>query len=312
MKVIIGKPFKLCKEPMEKVSDEDLERASARLREEFDKLAYGPHGVNGWVGPILKDGAPVDEPVELGPAPETVPIPEPDPEEEPIPPTKRGVVQLLWQCPVCQTDDALVHTRRRFRPQTVNCQACATRWELEPRQGNDFRLRVLEGTPQLASLDMPLSKWYAEMKRRAKYHTISVPGAELLPGESAHLVKDDVPLIPYRPNALFDGYAGRQPPTTQLRDKRDYADWESIGEGRLVLTDRRLLWQGEQGELDFFWSDVNAVYLFLGDVLAVRYGTANYRFKITGELALRWLSYASEMARRQSAVDGHKVTITHY
>jgi hypothetical protein len=57
---------------------------------------------------------------------------------------------------------------------------------------------------------------------------------------------------------------------------------------------------------------VTAVYLFLADVLVIRFGSANYRFRISGELALKWLSYAAELARRQSAIDGHKVTITHY
>ena len=94
--------------------------------------------------------------------------------------------------------------------------------------------------------------------------------------------------------------------------RRQYADWASIGEGRLLLTSHRLLWQGEQGELDFHWSSVTAVYLWLMSTLAVNYGAASYRFDLGDVLALKWLFHAGTLAQRQGELERHRVTVSYF
>ena len=76
---------------------------------------------------------------------------------EPLAPTARamtrGVAQLLFECPVCRTQESLVQ-RRRFRwPKNVICQACGTRWELRRVIEHDFRMKIVEGPPDLIGLD---------------------------------------------------------------------------------------------------------------------------------------------------------------
>jgi 1-acyl-sn-glycerol-3-phosphate acyltransferase len=305
----IGQPFKLRDTPMNKVTDDDLEKANARIRAEFDQLRYGPGGVSEWIGPPLRDGIPVPQTVRLLPASEAIVASQATGKTQ-VPVWKRGTPLLLWRCPVCRTNDALIHERQRFRPQTVGCQVCDTRWEMERVMGKDFRLKVVEGPPDLIGLDMPLSTWYDEMKRGFQPSPITVSDVELLPDEEVYLEVSGSSLSPYQPNALFDGWAGREPPQAQSPGQHELGDWTTIGEGRLLLTSHRLLWQGPQGELDFTWPSVTAVSIWMVNTLGIRYGTAPYRFSLSQETGLKWLTYAGTLALEAAERDGHTVTVT--
>lgn len=305
----IGRPFKLCDTPQKRVTDEDIEKASARIQTEFDLVRYGPGGISEWAGPPLRNNAPVEQPIQLRLASGPVAL-EPATDDTQIPLLKRGVALLLWRCPVCHTNDALSHARPWFRPQTVSCQACDTRWEVRHVPGKDFRLKVVEGAPDLVGLDMALSAWYDETRKDFQPSPISATDVDLLPDEQVYLEVSGASLSPYRPNALFDGWTGREPPQAMLPGRRQLADWESIGEGRLLLTSQRLLWQGSQGELDFTWSSVRAVSLWMINTLAIRYGTAPYRFSLGQEVGLKWLTYAGTLALQAAERDGHVVTVT--
>lgn len=305
--IAVSKPFRICDEPLEQVRPDDLARADARLRQEFEKR-YGPGGVSGWAGPTLRNGVPVADPVTLKP-PATPPdaVPPVDPA---VKSTTRGVAQLLWQCPVCRTDEALVHRRRRGWPQTVSCQACRTRWELQRIIEHDFRMKVVEGPPELIGLDMALTAWYDEMRRNFRPKPIRVPGLALPADEEVYLEKGGVPLMPYKPNPLFEGWNEREPPKKQV-GRHEWADWESIGEGQLVLTSHRLLWRGPDRELDFMWSSVSAISLYMATVLGIRYGAAMYRFELGNVLPLRWLQTASYAAKKVAQADGHLLTVSY-
>jgi hypothetical protein len=246
----VGRPFSLCDTPQARVTDEDLEKANARIREAFDELRYGPEGLEGWIGPSRRNGRSLEEPIELRSRPELVDAGR-RPHRDSGPLWKRGIALVLWRCPVCGTDDALVHERPWFGPPTVGCRACETGWKVRRLVGKDFRLEVVEGPADLVGLDMALSTWYDEMKRNFRPSPLSVSGVDLEPDEEVYLRADDVSLSPHRPNALFDGWTEREPPETQPSGPPQLADWPSIGGGPLLLTNRRLLWQGPQGELDF-------------------------------------------------------------
>ena len=303
----IGQTFKLCDTPMEQVTDEDLAEANARIRAEFNKIRYGPGGVSEWAGRPVRDGVPVEQPIQLQPASEPVRL-EPATDHTQVPLIKRGIALLLWRCPVCHTNDALIHERRRFRPQTVVCQACDTRWKVRHVPGKDFRLEVVAGAPDLVGLDMPLSTWYDEMRNDFQPSPIPVNDVDLLPGEEVYLEVSDASLSPYRPNALFNGWTKREAPQTMLPGRHQIADWESLGEGRLLLTSHRLLWQGPRGELDFMWSSMRAVSLWILNTMAIMYGTAHYRFSLGQEVGLKWLTYAGTLARQIAEREGHTVT----
>ena len=89
-------------------------------------------------------------------------------------------------------------------------------------------------------------------------------------------------LSSHRPNALLDGWTGREPPQAQPPGLRQLADWESIGEGRL----------------------------FPLNTLGIQYGTAPYQFKLGLEVGLKWLAYAGTLAQQATERDGHVVTGT--
>jgi 1-acyl-sn-glycerol-3-phosphate acyltransferase len=303
----VGQPFTLCDTPLKKVADDDLAKANARIRAEFDQLRYGSGGVGEWIGPPLRDGVPVEQPIQLRPASEPV-VAGQEVGDTQVPVWRRGIPLLLWRCPVCHTNDALIHERPRFRPQTVGCQACGTRWEMRRVVGKDFRLKVVKGPLDLIGLDMALSTWYDEMKRDFQPSPIPATDVDLLLDEEVYLQVSGAALSPYRPNALFDGCTGREPPQAQLPGRRELGDWASIGEGRLLLTSHRLLWQGLPGELDFTWSLMTAVSIWMINTLGIRYGTAPYRFSLGQEIGLKWLTYAGTLALQAAERDGHVVT----
>lgn len=316
----IGQPFKLCDTPQMRITDQDLEKANSRIRAEIDQLRYGVEGITGWVGSPLQHGAPLEQPVRLGPelrvaARQAVPLAR-DADyatnnfQTPV--WRRGIALLLWRCPVCHTNDALAHKHPWFRPQSVACRACGTRWAIHRMPGKDFRLQVVDGPTDLIGLDMALSSWYDEMKRGFEPLPISVSNPNLLPGEEVYLEASRVSLLPHRPNALFDVWTGREAPQVQAPGRPSLADWDSIGEGRLLLTSQRLLWVSPQGELDFYWSSVRAVYLWVINTLGIRYGAAPYRFYLGQENGLKWLTYAGTVAQRVAAQNGHKVTLSSF
>jgi len=303
----VGQPFSLCDAPQARVTDEDLQRANARIRQQFDRLRYGPDGLSGWIGTPRRNGAPLEQPVRLLRRPELAHVDGPE-RRNPAPLWRRGIGLVLWQCPVCGTDDALVHRRPWFQPQRISCQSCDTRWQVKRVVGGDFRLEVVEGPSDLLGLEMPLSTWYDELKRDFQPSPISASGVDLSPGEEVYLQVDAVSLAPHRPNPLFDGWTGREPPRAQPAGPMQLADWPSIGHGQLLLTNYRLLWRGPQGELDFEWSSVTAVYLWLLNTLGLRYGTAPYRFSLGQEVGLKWLTYAATMATQAAQREGRTVT----
>ena len=305
----VGQPFRLCDVPQERVTEEDLVGATARIRAEFDQIVYGPGGLSEWAGPPLRDGRPVEQPIWLCRASDPVMM-SPEVNSTSIPLWKRGLALLLWRCPVCGTSDALLHERPRFRPQTLRCQACGVRWQVQHVVGKDFRLRVVEGPADLVGLDMAVSTWYDEMKRGFQPTPISASGVDLLAGEEVYLEARDVPLLPYRPNALFEGWTEREAPQAQPRGRHQLADWASIGEGRLLLTSQRLLWQGPQGEVDFMWPSTTAISIFMLNVLGIRYGTAPYRLLLGQEMGLKWLTYAGTLAQQVPRQSGHKCTVS--
>lgn len=295
LKVEIGKPFRLVETPLERVSDQDIEEANRRLLAYFEKSEYGPGGLAGWVGPNLRDGVELRGPVRLGPPP-TVLAALPA-ELGKIKPTKRGIALLLWQCPICRTNDALLHRRPRVGRERVECKACGTEWDFSREPGRDFRMKVVEGAAEHVGLEMALSSWHELMRESFAPAPIQVEDAQLHPGEEVYLEAQGVALAPYRPNPLFEGWTGREPPSKQT-GLLEIAGWDEVGRGRLVLTGRRLIWEGEQGGLDFEWGLVSNPSLYMNTVLAIGYGRAKYRFNLSGEIPRMWLGHAEYLAAR--------------
>ncbi|MFC2052992.1 lysophospholipid acyltransferase family protein [Chloroflexota bacterium] len=308
----VGEPFKLTETPLETVTDEEMDAASERIRVIYEELAYGEGGVDAWVGPVTRNGKPVDEPVQLRPAQDLVPADQWNHNPNRTAVVRRGVTLLLWRCPVCHTNDALIHRHPMFRTQTVSCQACDTVWELRSLMGNDLRMQVMKGAPELIGLDMPLSTWFEKMKIGFQPAPIHITGVDLIPGEEVYLEVADVPLEPHKPSFLFENWNEREAPKSQPPAQQIVGDWDSIGEGRLLLTSHRLLWKSPQRELDFYWSSISSVHNFAINTLGIGYVSARYRFPLQGDLGLKWLTYAGTLAQRTAEQNGHKVIVAPY
>jgi 1-acyl-sn-glycerol-3-phosphate acyltransferase len=313
----VGKPFRVTDTPLEKITDEDLARANARIAEEMERLCYGPGGVAGWAGPPTKNGQPLGEPVDLRPAAEQVSVTEIS-RERTAGEAKGGMRSLwgrklgllLWRCPVCLTDDALVHDHRWFRPDGLRCQACGTHWVVRRVQGRDFRLEVVAGPPDLVGLEMALTAWYDQMKRDFQPSPIPASDLDLEPGEELYLRTGAVKLVAYPSNALLGGWTGREPSRDTILKRSEAGRFQDLGTGELLLTDRRLVWEGPEGGLDFWLEHVTDVNLRLFFMGRINYGLTPYRFQFTQDSGLKWLTYVATVAQQVAAKEGRKVTMS--
>jgi 1-acyl-sn-glycerol-3-phosphate acyltransferase len=310
MTLNIGKPFKLVGEPMDVVTPDDIEAARVRIFDELNKVRYLPGTMEDWAGPPTRNGAPVNGNIRLKPAHAPV-VPWPDADAEHEKTWRRGVAQLLWRCPMCKTEGSVLHKYSILGGEgKVRCRACGTHWTLKRIPHHDFRLIVKKGHPDMVGLDLPLSAWYDKAREGFELKPIEVTGVDLRPGEEVYLALDDVKFSAYRPSRLFDGLASGEAPAAVQRGARDYADHDVLGEGRLLVTSERLIWQGP-AQLYFEYPRFTAANMFM-TTLYIRYGPAPYRFNLGQQLPLRIISYVGTLAKRAAEADGHELQIMRF
>ena len=311
MTLNIGKPFTLVDEPMDVVTPEDIQAARVRIFDELNKVRFLPGTQEDWAGPPTRNGAPVNGNIRLKPAHAPV-VPWPDAGKEPEKVWRRGVAQLLWRCPMCHTEGSLLHKVRFVgHKEKVRCRACGTHWTLKRIPHHDFRLIVKKGHPEMVGLDLPLSMWYDKAREGFELKPINVAGVDLRPGEEVYLALDGVKFSAYKPSPLFDGLTSGEAPAMVMPGARDYADHHVLGEGRLLVTSERLLWQGSDAELYFEWPCFTAANMFM-TTLYIRYGPAPYRFNLGQQLPLRIISYVGTLAKRAAEADGHELQIMRF
>jgi hypothetical protein len=316
----VGKPFKVTDKPLQKVGEEDVAKANARIAAEIERLTYGPGGVAEWAGPPKMNGQPLEEPLDLLQSAAdqvvvtgTLPIRKVGKTDGgTVSLWKRGMPLLLWRCPVCLTDDALVHSRPWFRAKSLDCQACGTRWVVQREYGKDFRLKVVKGPLDLIGLDMALTTWYDQMKRDFQPLPISPSGLDLAPGEELYLRTGNVKLLPYRSNPLFDDWTGREPPKDRVLRRAEAGQYEALGTGELLLTNRRFVWEGPEGGLDFYLEHVTDVTLRLFFQMKINYEATPYRFEFTEDSGLKWLTYGGTLIQAATAEASREVTLSRF
>lgn len=313
LSIKVGEPFKLTEEPIDQITNADLQAANERIYEIYEKIAYGDEGVKGWAGPVRKNGEVVDENIELK-RPQTL-IPQDQwtfnyKKDESI---QRGIGLLLWRCPVCKSNDSIVHRDSWFGKGEVNCQACGTKWEVKRIFSHDFRLAVIDGDPELLGLDMPLSLWYEKMKEGFSPEPIAIKDEELREGELFYMENDRFQLLVNTPSYLFDGWEEKEAPASKPRGGSKYGVWEDFGRGKILLSDQRLIWRNQGRELYFNWSTVTAVHHLPGPFsLGINYGSARYQFPLGNEAGLKWLTYIGSIIKKAADLDGHKCTFSPY
>jgi hypothetical protein len=213
---------------------------------------------------------------------------------------------------MCKTEGSVLHKFRLLGGEgKVRCRACDTHWKLKRIPHHDFRMIVEKGHPDMVELDLPLSMWYDKAREGFELKPIEVSGVDLRPGEEAYLVLEGVEFSAYKPSPLFEAMTAGEAPASVIATARDYADHESLGEGRLIVASERMIWQGPDAELYFEYPCFTAANMFM-TTLYIRYGPAPYRFDVGQQLPLRVISYVGTLAKRAAEADGHELQIMRF
>jgi hypothetical protein len=223
-----------------------------------------------------------------------------------------GIPMLLWCCPVCQAHDALIHRDGWFRAETVFCVACHTTWRVDRMVGQDYRLTITAGRPDLVGTSRALADWYDQVKASFRPVPIDRRLSDPLPDEVVYLTAVGIPLITNRSNPLFAGWPDQEAPRESRLRPDQPADWATLGTGRLDLTGQRLVWDDERRRCDLWWRRVNTIFTYFRTTFGVMYGRAVYRFQFTDQSILKWLTYAVSVARPIATAEGRSITATHF
>lgn len=236
------------------------------------------------------------------------------------------IPDLLWRCPLCATNDALIQKRRLFRPLQIHCTHCGAIWRVRRVVGDDYWLEVV-ASPSMdvkdvkmeaeVGTDLPLARWYARMKETIELTPIPVgpvgPGLQTTPivtladGEQLYLASRQITLAAEADDPLF--FEG-QGDTRQ--DRRDVGRGR-VGLGRFFLTNQRLIWQGEDGrERNFSLERLNSVYSVFNLALVILYEMRLYQVRFLQESLLKWLTYFAYVAKEVKAASGHLITTSNY
>jgi hypothetical protein len=178
--------------------------------------------------------------------------------------------------------------------------------------GKDFRLKVVKGAPDLVGLDMALTTWYDQMKRDLQPSPIPATDLDLEPGEELYVRTGNVKLLPYRSNPLFDDWTGREPPKDRILRRAEAGQYEALGAGGLLLTNRRLMWEGPQRGLDFWLEHITDVTLRLFFQMKINYEATPYRFEFSEDTGLKWLTYLAAPVQKAAAKLGREVTLSRF
>ena len=199
---------------------------------------------------------------------------------------------LLWRCPLCLTHDTLVHNERFLRPDIVRCTACDTRWKLKRVVGGpDYRLRVLNG--ERAGEERPLSEWYDMVKADLELIPIEDPIVPLETEESLYLQSGPVELSALNDDLLFW-------PQRSLVEGDNTKDqvMETVGTGRLYLTDRRMIFNLDKQANSIWLRTLRAVLLQTDRYLILRCEQRRlYMFEFLEESLLKWLAHLKMLVK---------------
>lgn len=228
---------------------------------------------------------------------------------------------LLWRCPLCATDDALTHYARRFRGDLVRCRACGAEWRVRRAPGDNFYLKLTrapafggdrEGAPLRESGDeRSITAWYDALKAAVRLTPIRDPAFAPLAGETLFLASGPAELQAEESDPLFFPRKAEDDARRLRADKREVRG-RTVGGGRLFLTDRRLVWQGELAAHDFPLARLNSAYALLADGLVLMVEMRLYTVRFLGESLLKWVTFIGLVAPQVEAATGHRIAVSNF
>jgi len=219
---------------------------------------------------------------------------------------------LLWRCPLCATDDALVHVERRFRADRVHCRACRAEWRLRRVTGDNFYLRLIAsqgGVPLDGDDERSVTAWYDAIKATLRLEPRHDSALALQPGEVLYLTSGPAELVAEEGDPLF--FAVPPGAGTPRLDKRD-VEGKLAGRGRLWLTNRHLIWQGEGLSQSWPLARLNSAYAFLNHGVMFLVDMRLYTVHFLQESLLKWVTYVALVAPLVEAETGHRITTSNF
>ncbi|MFN2242879.1 MAG: hypothetical protein ACK2U2_11370, partial [Anaerolineae bacterium] len=104
----------------------------------------------------------------------------------------------------------------------------------------------------------------------------------------------------------------REPPKDRVLRRSEAGQYGTLGVGELLLTNRRLVWEGPEGGLDFWLKHFTDVTLRLFFQMKINYEATPYRFEFTEDTGLKWLTYVATVVQEPAAEMGRQVTLSRY
>jgi hypothetical protein len=215
---------------------------------------------------------------------------------------------LLWSCPVCKSEDSIIHKERTFGKDRIVCNACQSSWDLIRNVGGlDYNLRLLSG--KNGSWEKPLAEWYDQMMSNFTLRPQVHPnwplnhGTRPLPGESLYLYGDVLKGFASQEDPIFE-----QPDFNEPNDEIGPVGMKYVGSGQLFFTSHRLVFKVANSHIiSNSWVNLHSVDTLMDRFFDVTFGMQSYAFVIDGQSVLKWLAYTRSLINKNSLVKGNRI-----
>lgn len=219
------------------------------------------------------------------------------------------IPNLLWRCPLCETNDVLISRKRQFQPALIRCSNCKTLWRTERVIGDDFFLKVMESPtyPNEKGSRLPLAQWYDRMKATVSLKPISDPDIALDAGESLFLASRETTLLVNQNDPIAKDVKEAPPKVDR------YSHAIVLGVGRVFLTDRRFIWQADANwRYEFPLTKINSAFIAGNHTLMVLYELRILDFRFKKESLLKWLTYFWHVGNMIQETHDHSITTSNF
>jgi hypothetical protein len=213
---------------------------------------------------------------------------------------------LLWQCPVCKTQDAVEHEKRRRGPDKVTCTSCSMQWDLiRDFGGPDYLMRVVSGDNK--NMEAPVAQWYDQMMEGLALVPIEHPDWPILgvsePGESLYLFSRARGAFTFPNDPIFQDEKFSPVKVDTLQN-----GMELVGPGQIYFTSDRLLYLVAGGPIiSLPWANLGAADTLIDIIFTIRSGERFFFFKLEGQSVLKWLAYARLIVKQLDGGQNQKI-----
>ena len=227
------------------------------------------------------------------------------------------IPKLLWRCPICCRNDALIHRRKLFRPELLNCKHCFTTWRVRRVPGDNFYLRISYVDDRFLNGDiffgkeLSVSEWYDRMLESVKL--IPAEGTDRSTfnfqlGELLYLQSEQVALYAESTDPLVPA-SMHTDPADEIRGNVENI---LLGNGQLTLTNQRLVWQRDDLFFAFALPDILVFYDMLNIGIELMVRARQYMLLFQGESLIKWITYVDLVSKVIEKKTRHRIIVSNY